>query len=214
MINYYDLLGISRQATDDEIRECFRLLAREAHPDRQRDPEKKRQAEERFQALTEAVNVLTNPARRKLHDTELDKHTPAANDAQAIGRAYLVRGVKAFKEGLYPQALTEFDLSVKHWERDAKAHHYLAMTCLKVVGQVRRGVEAIEAAIRLDPNNPLFRKDAGRLYLMAGLNAKAERHLMEALRWLPEDAEILSLLKKARSQESGRPVSGSFGRKG
>lgn len=214
MINYYDLLAVSRDATDEEIRGRFRMLAREAHPDRQRDAAKKMQAEERFQLLTEALNVLTNPARRKLHDTELDKHKPAASDAQSIARAYVARGVKAYKEGLFPQALEEFDLAVKHWDKDAKAFHYLALACQRVVGQVRRGIEAVESAIRLDPNNPTYRKDAGRLYVMAGLNAKAERHLAEALKWFPDDAEILTLLHKARGGESERPSSGSFGRKG
>ena len=215
MINYYDLLGISRQATDEEIRDRFRLLAREAHPDRQRDSEKKKQAEERFQVLTEAVNVLTNPGRRKTHDSELDKQKPAASDSQAIARAYLARGVKAFKEGLFPQAQTEFDLAVKHWDRDAKAWHYLALACQRVVGQVRPGIEAIEHAIQLDPNNGLFRKDAGRLYIMAGLNAKAERHLAEALKWFPDDAEVLTMLHKVRGAgPPQRPISGSMGRRG
>ncbi len=214
MINYYDLLGVSRQATEDEIRGQFRLVAREAHPDRQSDPEKKKKAEERFQVLTEAVNVLTNPARRRLHDSELEKLKPAATDSQAIARAYLVRGVKAYKEGLYPQALEEFDLAVKHWDKDARAFHYLALACQRVVGQVRRGIEAIESAIRLEPMNPTYRKDAGRLYIMAGLNAKAERHLSEAIKWFPDDAETLSLLHRSRSGEIQRPTSGSFGRKG
>lgn len=213
MVNFYEVLGISRQATDEEIRTRFRVLAREGHPDRQSDPQLKHRAEEIFQLLTEAMNVLTNPARRKLHDAELDKNKPVGSDPQAISRAYLSRGVKAYKEGLYPAALEEFDLAVKHWDKDPKAHQYLALCCQRVVGQTRRGIEAIEAAIRLDPNNPKYHRDAGRLYLMAGLNAKAERHLTEALKWFPDDAEILELLQKVRGGESQRPSSGSFKRK-
>ncbi len=213
MINYYDVLGAPRQATDDEIRTRFRVLAREGHPDRQSDPELKRRAEETFQLLTEAMNVLTNAARRKQHDAELDKQKPVANDTQAIARAYLARGVKAYKEGLYPEALQEFDLAVKHWDRDPRAWQYLALCCQRVVGQVRRGIEAIEAAIRLDPNNPKYYRDAGRLYYMAGLSAKAERYLTEALKWFPDDAEMLTLLQKVRDGETQRPTSGSWGRK-
>jgi curved DNA-binding protein CbpA len=214
--NYYDILGIARDATEAEIRNRFRILAREAHPDRHRVAEEKKAAEVQFQLLTEAVNVLTNPARRKAHDFELDKHKPAAVDAQAIARTYLARGVKAYKEGNFPQAVTEFDMAVRHYDKDAKAWHYLALACQKVVGQLRRGVEAIEAALRLDANNALFQKDAGKLYLMAGLNAKAERQLVEALKWLPDDTEAQTLLQKARSGsgERQRPTSGIFGRKG
>ncbi|HTS02933.1 MAG TPA: tetratricopeptide repeat protein, partial [Thermoanaerobaculia bacterium] len=108
--------------------------------------------------------------------------------------------------------------AVNHYDKDAKAWHYLALACMRVVGQVRRGVEAIEAAIRLDPNNALFHRDAGKLYVQAGLNAKAERHLEEALTWLPEDAETLTLLQKVRPAKSTsgvkKPPSGIFGRKG
>jgi curved DNA-binding protein CbpA len=213
VINYYDVLGVSRQATDKEIRARFRVLAREGHPDRQSDPGLKRRAEESFQLLTEAMNVLTNATRRKLHDAELDKHKPVASDAQSIARAYLSRGVKAYKEGLYAEAFQEFDLAVKHWDKDPKAFQYLALCCQRVVGQVRRGIEAIEAAMRLDPNNPKYHRDAGRLYYMAGLSAKAERHLAEALKWFPDDAETLTLLHKVRSGEPQRPSSGSYGKR-
>ncbi len=214
MINYYDVLGVSRQATDDEIRTRFRVLAREGHPDRQSDPELKRRAEVTFQLLTEAVNVLTNAARRKLHDAELDKQKPLATEPQSIARAYVSRGVKAYKEGLYPAALEEFDLAVKHWDKDPKAYQYLALCCQRVVGQTRRGIEAIESAIRLDPNNPKYHRDAGRLYFMAGLHAKAERHLTESLKWFPDDAETLTLLQKIRGSSPPRSLSDSWTRRG
>jgi curved DNA-binding protein CbpA len=216
--NHYDVLGVPRDASESEVREKFRLLARAAHPDRFRDPGEKRVAEERFQLLTEAMNVLTNPVRRKAHDLELEKNRPISRDPAAHARVYLAKGVKAYREGNFPEAIVQFDLSVKHYDKDAKAFHYLALACMKVVGQVRRGVEAIEAAIRLDGNNALFHRDAGKLYSLAGLNSKAERHLEEALAWLPEDAETLRLLEEVRPKKgfSGerKTPSGFFGRKG
>lgn len=218
MTNYYDVLGVARDATESEIRNKFRVLARENHPDRFSEPEKKRAAEDRFQLLTEAMNVLTSPTRRKAHDSELEKNRPIAQDPAAQARVFLAKGVKSYREGNFPEAIAQFDLSVNHFGQDAKAWHYLALSCMKVVGQVRRGVEAIEAAIKLDPNNALFRRDAGKLYIMAGLNAKAERHLEEALAWLPGDSETLTLLHKIRPNKptSGvkKPPSGIFGRKG
>ncbi len=218
MTSYYDVLGVARDASESEIRNRFRVLARENHPDRFTEPEKKRAAEDRFQFLTEAINVLTNEARRKAHDAELDKNRPISQDPAAQARIFLAKGVKSYREGNFPDAMAQFELSVHHFDRDAKAFHYLALACMKVVGQVRKGVDAIETAIKLDPNNALFRRDAGKLYIMAGLNAKAERHLEEALTWLPEDPETLSLLMKVRPKRptSGvkKPPSGIFGRKG
>jgi curved DNA-binding protein CbpA len=218
--NYYDVLGVARDASESEVRNKFRILARENHPDRYSDVERKRSAEHKFQLLTEALNVLTNPARRKAHDAELEKNRPIKEDPASIARLFLAKGVKSYREGDYADAITQFDLAVNHYDKDAKAYHYLALSCMKVVGQVRKGVDAIEAAIKLDSNNALFHRDAGKLYLMAGLNSKAERHLEEALTWLPDDAETLTLLMKARPNKnrptSGvrKPPSGIFGRKG
>ena len=218
MTNYYDVLGVARDASESEIRNKFRVLARENHPDRFTEPEKKRSAEDRFQLLTEAMNVLTNAARRKAHDAELEKNRPISQDPAGQARVYLAKGVKSYREGNFPDAIQQFELSVNHYDKDAKAWHYLALACMKVVGQVRKGVDAIEAAIKLHSNNALFRRDAGKLYIMAGLNAKAERHLEEALTWLPEDPETLTLLHKVRPNKptSGvrKPPSGIFGRKG
>ena len=164
------------------------------------------------------MNVLTSAARRKAHDAELEKNRPISQDPAAQARVYLAKGVKSYREGNFPDAIQQFELSVNHFDKDAKAWHYLALSCMKVVGQVRKGVDAIESAIKLDPNNALFRRDAGKLYIMAGLNAKAERHLEEALTWLPEDPETLTLLMKIRPNKptSGvrKPPSGIFGRKG
>ena len=215
MINYYEILGVTRDATDATIRERFRVMAREQHPDRFTDAIRKKAAEERFQLLTEAVNILTNEARRKSHDFDLDKSRPVTENSQAVARAFLAKGVKAYKEGDFREAVAQFDMSVRHWEKDPKAFHYLALACTRVVGQVRRGVEAGETAIKLDPNNPMFHRDLGKLYMMAGLYAKAERQLEEALSWLPDDAETLRLMEQLRSDPaSGRAPSGNLGRKG
>ena len=59
-VDYYVLLGVARDASEAEIRERFRTLAREAHPDRA-PAARKAEAESKFQDLTEAVNVLTSP---------------------------------------------------------------------------------------------------------------------------------------------------------
>src|SRR6266581_3398987 len=120
-INYYEVLGVDRSASEQQIRDRFRKLARENHPDRYAEGDKA-EAEMKFQALTEAVNVLTNPARRKQHDSEIatpGKGGPA--DLAAVGKAYLGKGVKAFKEGDMRIAYENFDMAAKHNPNDAKA---------------------------------------------------------------------------------------------
>src|SRR5258705_13971305 len=126
-INYYDVLGVDRSASELEIRDRFRQLARTNHPDRVKGTEKS-EAERKFQTLTEAVNVLTNPVRRKQHDSELVPGAGKAGvDFAQIAKAYIAKGVKAYKEGDVKAAYENFDMAVKHNPQDAKAHHSLAL---------------------------------------------------------------------------------------
>lgn len=217
MTNYYEILGVARDATEAAVRERFRALAREAHPDRYVDAEKKAAAEGRFQILTEAVNVLTNPQRRKAHDFDLDKGAGgAAFDPAGLAKVYLAKGVKAYREGDLATAFQQFDLSVHHWGKDAKALHYLALVCSRIPGKSRRGVEAVEAALRLDPENGAVHREASRLYMQVGLRTKAERHLQEALSRIPEDSEVQKLASELRPPSSDNKgfLGGLFGRKG
>src|SRR5689334_20280861 len=109
-VNYYEILGVDRAASDEEIRDRFRKLARENHPDRYRGADKA-DAEKKFQTLTEAVNVLTNAAKRKQHDSELaagGARGPA--DFAQVAKAYLAKGVKAYKENDWHTAYENFDM--------------------------------------------------------------------------------------------------------
>src|SRR5436309_11092063 len=98
-VNYYEVLGVERSASEQEIRDRFRKLAREQHPDRYKGSDKEG-VERRFQTLTEAVNVLTNPVRRKQHDAELSSGVTkgSAADFAQVARAYMAKGVKAFRD--------------------------------------------------------------------------------------------------------------------
>lgn len=63
--DYYQILGVPRTASDEEIRKAFRKLARRYHPDIAKD---KAIAEEKFKEINEAYEVLGDPVKRKKYD--------------------------------------------------------------------------------------------------------------------------------------------------
>ena len=64
-IDYYNVLGINKNATTDEVRKAYRKLARKYHPDL--NPNNK-EAEKKFQEINEANEVLSDPEKRKKYD--------------------------------------------------------------------------------------------------------------------------------------------------
>ena len=64
--DYYEVLGISKSASDNEIKKAYRKLAMKYHPDRNPDD---KEAEESFKQATEAYEVLSDSQKRQIYDT-------------------------------------------------------------------------------------------------------------------------------------------------
>ena len=64
--DYYEILGVNKSATDDELKKAFRKMAKKYHPDA--NPDNKAEAEAKFKEVNEAYEVLSDPQKRKMYD--------------------------------------------------------------------------------------------------------------------------------------------------
>ena len=112
MADYYQMLGVSPQASAAEIRKAYALLAREKHPDRFQDAEQKKKAQTAFQDLTTAFNTLSNPRSRQEYDQSRDK--PVPRTPEEIARDAFERSQAALEEGQLNEAVTLLQTAVHH----------------------------------------------------------------------------------------------------
>ncbi|HEX3556239.1 MAG TPA: DnaJ domain-containing protein [Thermoanaerobaculia bacterium] len=212
--DFYAVLALPRNASEDQIRQRFRELARARHPDRFKGQEKVR-AEKEFQEITEAFNALVDPERRRRHDVDLVRpEEQGAADPRELCRVYLQRGVKAYKEKSYLEAASNFDLATQADARNAQAWHHLAQACSQNKSWLLRAVAAIERACALEPMNGAYLKQAGRIFALAGQTDEAVQYYRKALQWGDDDPAVREALEELTRAAAIPGRRGRFGRAG
>jgi curved DNA-binding protein CbpA len=205
--DFYAVLAVAKTASEDQIRQRFRQLARERHPDRFAG-EEKQAAELDFQEITQAFNVLTDPDRRRQYDLDLARRQEVPSDPKQVARVYLQRGVKAYNEKNLLEAADNFDRATRADPTSAVAWYDLAQTRSQQPSGLLPAVMAIERACELEPMNAAYWKQAGRILALAGRNERAVAAYRKAMEWGEDDPAV----PRAIDELSRTPRRGIFGK--
>ena len=196
--SFYDILGVTPDASTARIRSRFKELARRLHPDRFHGEDGGGGGGD-FQAITEAFNVLTDPDRRRDHDFQLAQApVRQERDSDRIAQVMLQRGQKAFRGGKYAEAAESFRRATVERPDMGRAWYHLALACSKSPRWKTQAVDAITRACELEPMNVEYLTLGGRVLAQAGLAAKAEKFYTEALHWGGEDPAIEQAVAELR----------------
>jgi curved DNA-binding protein CbpA len=205
--NLYDILGVERDATDADIRSAFRRLTFKHHPDRHVGGDRTK-AEQHFQEITEAFNVLSRPESRKKYDEELaqGQKSAAAMDATEIARKLAAKGAQTLREGRVTDALSELKSALDHDGNCARAHYFMGVALGKFNGREKEALRHLEQSVALEPGNASMLAEAASAALAVGMKARAQRLAEEALSFDPTSAKASTVLRtlEDNDQPQGR----------
>ncbi|MDQ5967336.1 MAG: DnaJ protein [Cyanobacteriota bacterium erpe_2018_sw_39hr_WHONDRS-SW48-000098_B_bin.30] len=207
--NYYAILGVEPDSTQEEIRRAYLSLAKRLHPDRfPNDPDQRAIAQKEFAKVTRAHDVVGDPERRNEYDT-LRSLAKRRSEIVSTG-SFVVSSVipddarlhTAEGEGGEVNKPGDDHINVK-W---ANKHLARADDLIKKK-RYQEAETAMKEAIRLVPNDPRYHNKLAEIYLARGWKTLASTEVQTALRLdgtNPEartlDVRIKSLMKETGSQ--------------
>jgi len=220
--DYYEVIGLAPEADANEIKLAYYALARRYHPDRfhiQSGTPQHARISSAFARVTQAYEALTDANARSAYDAALERSRRFSRGArkqasvsgstegfefamgapdvetEEAGQCFR-EGFEALQAGQVQLALTRLATAARLSPRDARyrAHYGRALAAGE---QTRRLAESeLQAAVKLEPSNPIYRTMLAELYFDLNFHRRAQTELQRALALDPTNAKSRALLRK------------------
>ncbi|HEX8176902.1 MAG TPA: DUF4388 domain-containing protein [Pyrinomonadaceae bacterium] len=223
---HYQVLGVTRSAEQETLKQTYHRLARRFHPDRfHQDTELRRRVEDVFARIAQAYETLRDKRTRAAYDLKIGQESlsstppdarsrpttpqspsPSSSNASPAGRAeeQYQRGHEALRAGQAVLALNSFAEAARI-EPGVARYRAQYGQALAANAQMRHRAETeIQAAIMLEPTNVIYRIMLARLYQKLGFIKRAQGELDRVRSLEPENAEARAMLAELQSMQGAR----------
>ncbi|MFQ6038679.1 MAG: DUF4388 domain-containing protein [Candidatus Aminicenantales bacterium] len=204
-LNYFQLLGLGREATPEEVKKAYFGMARKYHPDlfgRELDPEVQEKISAVFDGITKAYNTLLDEEKRHEYEKHLDAPEEAArrNQTQEAEKRFR-QGKTLFNQGRYEEALVFLEQAIR-LRRD-KANYFLLLALIqaKLPMYRKEAEQSFLRAINLEPWNAEAFVGLGLLYKEEGLHVRARKQFEKALQVDPDHRIARRELREAKGEK-------------
>jgi hypothetical protein len=222
---HYEILGISREATEAQVKEAYFRMAKRFHPDVHHDEalhDLRDKLEEVFIRLGEAYEVLRNPRIRASYERQLgplpgqekDKaqaSEPREDPEVLVKQAEdaLRRAAKSVAEEKYWEAIQLLETTVPRLDGKMKqaGRILLARAYSKNPNWVKQGEELLQTVLRDDPLNVDAHFHLGAIYRTGGLKSRAQAMLRRVLELQPDHEEARQQLESMGTEPPPPPSS-------
>jgi len=188
-LNYYDILGISRKASEEEIKKAYFNLARRFHPDhfgREIPPSMRDKINEVFDQITKAYKTLINPDSRRKYDLSLAGGEAEGKSVAARADTKFRHGKSLFHQGRFEEAVVLLEESVRLMPAKADYRLLLAMAEARIPALRKKAEFDFFKVQELEPWNAEAYVGLGLLYKEEGLIIKASKQFQKALEVDPD----------------------------
>jgi tetratricopeptide (TPR) repeat protein len=183
--NYYQILGVSKNASDEDIKKAYFQLARKFHPDRfdrSVPAQYKVQVEDIFDKITKAYHTLSSPEQRKDYDAKGSPGREEPGKDMAKKADIKFRQAKTlYTMGRNEDAVVLLEEALRLNRNKGDYYLLLAMVEAKITSYRKKAEEHFLKATELEPWNPEGYVGLGVLYKQEGMLTKATKQFEKAL---------------------------------
>lgn len=212
MDEYYEILGIPENASENDIKKAFRKLAKQYHPDSQFARENPLEAEEYFLKIKDAYEVLSDRDRR----IEYDNSRLTINGRRVLNKrqsekakGLYLEGINAYKNGQFEKASMLFRNTLGIDPNNPLYCSWLGMSLSKQKDFLHEAKKWCELAVTLEPSNTDFLINLALVYKEAGVKSLSMKYIHKATAIDPLNKRARFWLDKL-SGKQGEPILGKI----